>query len=98
MKITAEIDSGEIYLLRHQADFDQLAADLLPREEFSGTPERFPCLLYASGYVITRTARRDLLPAFFLYDFTIDEGVEELANYWQLETSGYFAQTDGAAA
>jgi hypothetical protein len=97
MKIKATIDSGETYLLRDRADYDRLAESIAPREKFTQEPERFPCLLLTSGYAIPQSTQADLMVCFYLYDFEIEEGVEELANHWRLELDGYFPSTEDAA-
>ncbi len=98
MKIKATIDSGlETHLLRDRADFDALAASIAPREKFTAEPERFPCLLLSSGWAIPQSTQADLMVSFYLYDFEIEEGVEELANHWKLELDGHFPSTEDAA-
>lgn len=98
MKIKATIDSGlETYLLRDRADFDALAASIAPREKLTAEPERFPCLLLTSGWAIPQSTQADLMVSFYLYDFEIEEGVEELSNHWKLELDGYFPSTEDAA-
>ena len=95
MKITATVDNAlESNLLRDQADFDRLAESIAPREEFKDKPERYPCLMLSRPWATPRSSGADIVENFFLYDFIIHEGAEELENYWRLEDEGFFGSTD----